>query len=125
MRFLIVDDSPTIRRVISLALKAIGRNEIEEASDGEEALGKVISERIEFIITDWNMPVMNGYEFLLKIRNNPDTKTIPVIMVTTKATKEDVIAAFKAGISNYIVKPFTPNELQKKVYEVLNRKSIY
>ncbi len=122
MRVLIVDDSFVMRRFIKDCLFKIGYQDIEEAQDGEEGLTKARTQHFGLIITDWNMPKCNGLEFLRRIRTNPDTANIPVIMVTTRGNKEDVIEAMKAKANNYVVKPFTPEVLKTKIDIVLGLK---
>jgi two-component system chemotaxis response regulator CheY len=117
MKFLIVDDSSTMRRILINTLKKLGHEDFLEAEDGEQALNKYKEGGIEVIITDWNMPVMSGLDFILAVRkSDPD---IPILMVTTNAAKDDIIAAIKAGANNYIVKPFTPDTLEEKLNSAL------
>lgn len=113
MQFLVVDDSSTMRRIISNTLKKIGYSNIIEAEDGKDALSKM-TPAVNVVITDWNMPVMDGLEFVKQLRAG-DYKTVPVLMVTTNAAKDDVIQALKAGVNNYVVKPMTPETLQEKI----------
>jgi len=114
MKILVVDDSQTMRRIIINTLRQIGQNDILEAGDGIEGLAQLHNEpNIGLILTDWNMPNMNGLEFLTKVREV--NKTIPIVMITTEAEKTNVITAIKAGASNYIVKPFTPEILKEKL----------
>ncbi|MFP4527392.1 MAG: response regulator [Candidatus Kapaibacterium sp.] len=119
MHFLVVDDSPTVRRFIGNSLRALGHERITEAGDGEEALEQLARNPIEFVITDWNMPKMDGLELVKRIRSIPDYQHLPIIMVTTRGTKFDVVAAVKAKINNYVVKPFTPDGLKQKIDAVL------
>ena len=117
MKFLIVDDSSTMRRIVMNTLKRLGYEDFVEAADGEQALKKLAEGGVECIITDWNMPNMNGLELILAIRKgNP---TIPIMMVTTNAATTDLIEAIKAGANNYIVKPFTPETLEAKLKAIL------
>ena len=113
MKFLVVDDSSTMRRIVINTLKSIGHVDIVEAENGERALAEVEKGGIEFIITDWNMPVMSGYDLILAVRRSDPS--IPILMVTTNAAKDDIIEAIKAGASNYIVKPFSPETLEAKL----------
>jgi len=115
MKFLIVDDSSTMRRIIKNSLKRIGFEEILEASNGKEGLE--IYKDADIVLTDWNMPEMDGLEFVKQVRKQ-DT-TIPILMVTTNAAKDDIVEALKNGVNNYIVKPFTPETLKEKVESVL------
>ncbi|CUS77299.1 two-component system, chemotaxis family, response regulator CheY [Candidatus Kryptonium thompsonii] len=119
IRFLVVDDSPTMRRIVINALKNIGYTDIVEAEDGKDALAKLYAERIDFIITDWNMPNMGGLELTKAVRSDPNFANIPILMVTTRAMKEDVLEALQARVNNYIVKPFTPQILKEKIEQIL------
>ncbi|CUU06400.1 two-component system, chemotaxis family, response regulator CheY [Candidatus Thermokryptus mobilis] len=119
IRFLVVDDSPTMRRIVINALKNIGYTDIVEAEDGKDALAKLYSERIDFIITDWNMPNMTGLELTRAVRSDPNFANIPILMVTTRGMKQDVIEALEARVNNYIVKPFTPQVLKEKIEQIL------
>jgi two-component system chemotaxis response regulator CheY len=119
MKILIVDDSLTIRRIITNALKTIGFPETVEASNGKEALQKLSNGNIDFIITDWNMPEMNGLDFIKEVRANPLHSTMPILMITTRGTEHDVIEALQAKVNSYIVKPFTPQELKEKIEGIL------
>ncbi len=119
IRFLVVDDSPTMRRIVINALKNIGYTEIVEAEDGKDALAKLYAEKIDFIITDWNMPNMSGLELTKAVRSDPNFANIPILMVTTRGMKEDVLEALQARVNNYIVKPFTPQILKEKIEQIL------
>jgi two-component system chemotaxis response regulator CheY len=119
IRFLVVDDSPTMRRIVINALKNIGYTDIVEAEDGKDALAKLYSEKIDFIITDWNMPSMTGLELTRAVRSDPNFANIPILMVTTRGMKQDVIEALEARVNNYIVKPFTPQVLKEKIEQIL------
>jgi two-component system chemotaxis response regulator CheY len=119
LKILAVDDSPTMRRIIVNTLKRAGFNEVAEASDGKDALAKLKTEKFDFVITDWNMPEMDGLTFVTSIRSDPDLKALPVLMVTTRSVKEDIMQAIKAGVNNYIVKPFTPETIAEKINQVL------
>jgi len=115
MKFLVVDDSSTMRRIIKNTLSRIGYNDIIEAENGKDALEKF--ESVDIILTDWNMPEMDGLEFVKNVRGkNP---SIPILMITTNAAKDDIIEALKNGVNNYIVKPFTPETLKEKIDSVL------
>ncbi len=123
MRIITVDDSSTMRRIIKNTLKRIGYgDEILEAENGKEALEILENTDVDLIITDWNMPVMDGLTFVKKIRANKKFDDVPIIMVTTEAAKEDIITALKAGVNNYIVKPFTPQVLKEKIEAVMGLK---
>ncbi|MGM0587739.1 MAG: response regulator [Bacteroidota bacterium] len=117
--FLVVDDSPTMRRIISNTLERIGYKNSIEAANGKEALQQLEGNEIQFIITDWNMPVMNGLEFVTEIRSDDDYKELPILMITTRGMKDDVLQAVHAGVNNYIVKPFTPETLEAKIGKLL------
>lgn len=119
MKFLVVDDSPTMRRIVCNALQEIGYSEMTEAEDGEEALKKLDGDAIDFVITDWNMPNMNGLDLAKTIRNDDQLNGLPILMVTTRGMKEDVVQAMEADINNYVVKPFTPTVLQEKIDSIL------
>ncbi len=117
-RFLIVDDMATMRRIIRSLLEQLGYKNIDEAEDGKEALAKLKSGKYDFVITDWNMPNMTGLELVQEIRKDPDLKHLPVLMVTAEAKKENVLMAIKAGVNNYVVKPFTAETLKEKIEKV-------
>jgi two-component system chemotaxis response regulator CheY len=120
MRILVVDDFQTMRRIIINLLRQLGFSNVVEAADGVEAWEKVqTDEEIKFIVSDWNMPNMTGYEFLKHVRASEDYKHIPFIMVTAEGKRENVIAAVQAGVSNYIVKPFNAATLKEKMTKVL------
>lgn len=118
MKFLVVDDSLTMRRIIINALQRIGYTEAVEAADGQEALNRFDSS-IGFIITDWNMPSMNGVDFARAVRATPAGHSVPILMVTTRGAKEDIVHAVEAGVNNYILKPFTPSVLKEKIDRLL------
>lgn len=115
MKFLIVDDSPTMLRIIRNALHEIGYGDIEEAGDGEEALEKLEETAPDFVVTDWNMPNMNGVDLATNIRSHPQYANVPILMITTRGMKEDVKTAMEAEVNNYIVKPFDPDVLNEKI----------
>ena len=119
MKILCVDDSPTMRRIVINSLKRIGYAEITEAGNGFEAIDMLKKEGADFIITDWNMPEMNGLDFVKAVRETEAWKNIPILMVTTRSVQGDVIEAMKAGVNSYIVKPFTPPVLKEKIESVL------
>lgn len=122
LKFLVVDDSPTMRRIVINALRNIGYNDIIEAEDGKDALAKLYAEKVDFIITDWNMPNMTGLELTRAVRSDPNFSDLPILMVTTRGMKQDVLEALKARVSNYIVKPFTPQILKEKIEQILSKK---
>ena len=118
-KFLVVDDSLTMRRIVVNALKTQGFDEVIEASDGKDAVAKILSEGAQFVITDWNMPEMNGLELAKWLRSNPQYENIPILMITTRGNKDDVIEAMRARVNNYIVKPFTPQGLKEKIDQIM------
>jgi len=117
MKFLVVDDSATMRRIVVNSLQRIGFTDIVEAADGAEALKKV--DAIDFVITDWNMPKVNGADFTRALRRQEATKQIPVLMVTARRLREDIMVALDVGVDSYIIKPFTPQILREKIDAVL------
>jgi two-component system chemotaxis response regulator CheY len=119
MKFLVVDDSPTMRRIVINALHSFGYKDVVEASDGQDALAILYTEKIDFVITDWNMPNMNGLELTKAIRNDATFGNLPVLMVTTRGIKEDIVQALQAKVNNYIVKPFTPAVLKEKIQAIV------
>ncbi len=121
MRFLVVDDSPTMRRIVANALREIGYTDVVEAEDGSDAVAKLDANPIEFVITDWNMPNLNGLELTQYIRQHPRHGHLPILMITTRGMKEDVVAAMQARVNNYVVKPFTPDVLREKIDAILRR----
>ncbi len=122
MKCLVVDDSATMRRIVVNALKTIGWNDLVEAGDGKEALEK-LDGSIELIITDWNMPVMGGLDMVRALRANPATAKLPILMVTTRSVKEDILQAVEAGVNGYVLKPFTPQVLKEKIDQVVSMMS--
>ena len=119
MKILIVDDSITIRRIITNALKTVGFPDTVEAANGKDALEKLTSTNVDFIITDCNMPEMNGLDFIKQVRATPDYSSLPILMITTRGTEHDVIEALQAKVNSYIVKRFTPQELKEKIEGIL------
>ncbi len=115
MQILVVDDYRTMIRIIRNLLKQIGYEHVDEATDGSEALAKMRGKRYGLIISDWNMEPMTGYEFLKEVRADPALAPTPFIMVTAESKTENVIAAKKAGVNNYIVKPFNAQTLKNKI----------
>ena len=115
MRFLVVDDSSTMRRIIINTLNKLGHREIVEAANGREGIDRLNAVDVDMIITDWNMPEMNGIEFIRAVRGLEKMKDTPVLMVTTNAAKDDIVEALRAGVNNYIVKPFTPATFKEKI----------
>lgn len=121
MKFLIVDDFSTMRRIIRNLLKEIGFPNTDEAEDGQVAMQKLINGNYEFVVSDVNMPNMNGFELLNAIRANANLAKLPVLMVTAEARKEDIVAAAQGGASGYIVKPFTKATLEDKLTKILQK----
>lgn len=119
LKILAVDDSATMRRIIINTLKRAGYNEVVEATDGKDAIAKMKVEEVNLVITDWNMPEMDGLTFVTTLRSMEKYKSIPILMVTTRSVKDDIVNALKAGVNNYIVKPFTPDTLKQKIEQIL------
>lgn len=119
LKILAVDDSPTMRRIIINTLKRAGYSKIVEANDGKDALAKMKVEDFNVVITDWNMPEMDGLTFVTNIRADEKYKDMPILMVTTRSVKDDILEAMKAGVNNYIVKPFTPDTLKEKIEQII------
>jgi two-component system chemotaxis response regulator CheY len=106
-----------MRRIIKNTLQRIGYTDVVEAEHGVDALAKMAG--VEFVLTDWNMPEMDGLTFVKSLRSNPQFNELPIIMVTTEAAKKEILEAIKAGVTDYIVKPFTPEVLKDKIQKVL------
>jgi len=121
MRFLVVDDFNTMRRIVRNLLKELGFNNVEEAEDGVDALGKLKAGGCDFVISDWNMPNMDGLQLLQTIRADAAMSSLPVLMVTAEAKKENIIAAAQAGASGYVVKPFTAATLEEKLGKIFEK----
>lgn len=117
---LYVDDSPTMRRIIQNALNRIGITNTVEAENGKDALVKLAENDVGMIITDWNMPEMNGEEFVRVVREKDQYKKVPILMVTTRGMKDDVMTAIKLGVNGYVVKPFTVDVLKAKISNVIS-----
>ena len=122
MKCLVVDDSSTMRRIVVNALKTIGYVDVVEAGDGHEALAKCDA-TIEMVITDWNMPNMGGLDLVKNLRGSPQTAKLPILMVTTRSVKEDILQAVEAGVNSYILKPFTPQVLKEKLDQITSATS--
>ena len=120
MKILVVDDFSTMRRIVKNILKQLGYENVEEAENGADAYERAKAGDIAFIITDWNMPIMDGLGFLKKIRSDAQIRNLPVLMVTAEAEKEKVVAAIQAGVNNYIVKPFTAATLKDKMDKIFS-----
>ncbi len=121
MKFLIVDDFSTMRRIVRNLLKEIGYANADEAEDGVAALAKLKGGNFDFVVSDINMPNMNGFELLNQIRADGALKNLPVLMVTAEARKEDIVTAAQSGANGYIVKPFTKGTLEEKVAKIVQR----
>ena len=118
MKILVVDDMVTMRRIVKNILKQLGFANVEEAENGQEALQKLRADTYGFVVSDWNMPVMTGIDMLRAVRADEKLKTTPVLMVTAEAQQNNLIEAVQAGVSNYIVKPFTAETLHEKILKI-------
>ena len=121
MKILIVDDFSTMRRIIKNLLRDLGFNSTAEADDGKTALPQLQSGRVDFLITDWNMPAMNGLDLLKAVRADPKLAGLPVLMVTAEAKRDQIVEAANAGINGYIVKPFNAVTLKEKIEKIFER----
>ena len=119
MKILIVDDSSTMLRIIKNTLNRLGYDDIVEAENGQDALGKFQGGGFSMVLTDWNMPVMDGLTLVKKVREID--KQVPILMITTEGEKSSILEALKAGVNNYIVKPFTPQTFKEKIEQVLEQ----
>jgi len=119
IRFLVVDDFSTMRRIVRNLLKEIGHSNVDEAEDGQVAFNKLKAGSFDFVVSDLNMPNMNGFELLRQIRADAALKSLPVLLVTAEAKKEDIVTAAQIGASGYIVKPFTKATLEEKLGKIL------
>ena len=120
MKFLVVDDFSTMRRIIKSVLNELGYSNVTEADDGSTALPLLRDGDFDFLITDWNMPDMPGLDLLKAVRANEKLAKLPVLMLTAEAQRDQIVAAAKAGVSGYIIKPFTADVLKKKLTTILN-----
>ena len=123
LKILMVDDFPTMRRIVKTLLRQLGYTNVVEAEDGLEALTKLKEEKIDLVLLDWNMPKMNGMAVLKAMRSDDELRHVPVVMVTAESKQQDVLEAIKAGVDNYVVKPFTADTLEEKIRLVLDKKS--
>jgi two-component system chemotaxis response regulator CheY len=121
LKFLIVDDFSTMRRIVRGLLKEIGYHNAEEAEDGSVALRMLQNAKFDFVVSDINMPVMNGFELLSAVKADDNLKHLPVLMVTAEARKEDIVRAAKDGAAGYIVRPFTKATLEEKVQKIMQK----
>jgi len=124
MKFLVVDDFSTMRRIVRNLLKELGFTNVDEAEDGAIALQKLQGGGFDFVVSDWNMPNMDGLTLLQTIRATPNLKHLPVLMITAEAKKENIIAAAQAGASGYIVKPFTAAVLAEKLQKIFEKMGV-
>ena len=124
LKFLVVDDFSTMRRIVRNLLKELGFTNVDEAEDGAVALTKLREGNFEFVVSDWNMPNMDGLTLLQNVRADARLKTLPFLMITAEAKKENIIAAAQAGASGYIVKPFTAATLQEKLDKIFEKMGI-
>jgi two-component system chemotaxis response regulator CheY len=120
MRILVVDDFSTMRKIIKNILRQLGFTNIVEADDGSTAWEVLNKDNIDFIVSDWNMPTMSGIELLRKVRGSEEYADLPFLMVTAEAQQENIIEAVQAKVSNYIVKPFTPETLGQKIDKIFS-----
>lgn len=123
LKVLVVDDMMSMRNIVKRALLSIGYRDIHDASNGEEALEKLKSGGFGFVLLDWNMPVMSGIELLRTIRADSALQTLPVLMITAEAKMENIMEAIQAGVSDYLVKPFSEQALQEKLQKIFQKKS--
>ncbi len=121
MKFLVVDDFSTMRRIVRNLLKELGFTNVQEAEDGVDALNKLRGEDFDFVVSDWNMPNMTGIDLLRAIRADAKLKHLPVLMVTAEAKRENIIEAAQAGASGYVVKPFTAGTLDEKLKKIFEK----
>ena len=121
LRFLVVDDFSTMRRIVRNLLKECGYSEADEAEDGVAALNKLRNSNFDFVVSDINMPNMNGFDLLKAIKADDNLKYLPVLMVTAEARKEDIVLAAQSGAAGYIVKPFTKATLEEKVMKIMQK----
>ena len=121
MKILVVDDFSTMRRIVKNLLRDLGYTNTHEADDGNTALPLLKSGNFDFLVTDWNMPGMEGIELLKNVRADPDLKSLPVLMVTAEAKREQIVEAAQAGVNGYVVKPFTAGTLKEKIDKIFER----
>ncbi|CAE6889914.1 Chemotaxis protein CheY [Paraburkholderia nemoris] len=121
MKILVVDDFPTMRRIVRNLLKELGYSNVDEAEDGQAGLARLRSGTYDFVISDWNMPNLDGLAMLKEIRADAHLMHLPVLMVTAESKKENIIAAAQAGASGYVVKPFTAATLDEKLNKILEK----
>jgi two-component system, chemotaxis family, chemotaxis protein CheY len=119
MKILVVDDSLTMRKIIVNSLNRLGFKEVVEADNGKKAYETLSTGGTDLVLTDWNMPEVTGLELVQMVRANEAMKQIPILMITTNSAKDEVVEALKAGVNNYLVKPFTPETLKEKILSVI------
>lgn len=118
MDVLVVDDAAMMRRIVRGLLRELGLKNVRDAEDGSQALEELKRKKADLVVSDWNMPVMSGIDLLRAIRADGDLKSIPVLMVTAEAKKENIVEALQAGVNNYIVKPFNAKTLEEKLIKI-------
>jgi len=123
LRFLVVDDFSTMRRIVKNLLQELGYANVQEADDGNTALPMLKNGNFDFVITDWNMPQMPGLELLKAVRADDKLKHLPVLMVTAEAKREQIVEAAQAGVSGYVIKPFTAQTLSEKLNKILQARA--
>ena len=123
LRFLVVDDFSTMRRIVKNLLQELGYANVQEADDGSTALPMLKSGNFDFVITDWNMPQLPGLELLKAVRADPNLTHLPVLMVTAEAKREQIVEAAQAGVSGYVIKPFTAQTLGEKLAKILQARA--
>jgi two-component system chemotaxis response regulator CheY len=123
MKFLVVDDFSTMRRIIKNLLNDLGYQNVQEADDGQTALPILQAGGIEFLVTDWNMPGMPGLDLLKAVRSDPKLAKLPVLMLTAEAKREQIIEAAQAGVNGYVIKPFTAVTLKEKIDKILEQRA--
>lgn len=121
MKILIVDDFSTMRRIVKNLLRDLGFNNTAEADDGQTALPMLKNGNFDFLVTDWNMPGMDGLALLKEVRSDEKLKNLPVLMVTAEAKRDQIVVAAEAGVNGYVVKPFTANTLKEKIHKIFER----
>lgn len=121
MKILIVDDFSTMRRIVKNLLRDLGFTNTSEADDGLTALPMLQSGKFEFLVTDWNMPGMQGIDLLKAVRSDPNLASLPVLMVTAESKKDQIVEAAQAGVNGYVVKPFTATTLKEKIEKIFER----
>jgi two-component system, chemotaxis family, chemotaxis protein CheY len=118
MRFLVIDDSMPMRRIVANVLARLGHTDVLMAANGREAMKRIESDEIDFVITDWFMPEMSGLEFLRKVRDNPSTRDVPIVIITANASSDDVAQAVRLRVNGYVLKPFTAELLKARIASI-------